>query len=237
MGADWTEPNINQWLKDKSHPNHAQAKLMRGIAKNVHYGNLNLQGAATLQTTISTGAGIEISIEEAKAAIDAWKGAYPQVSQFQQELVNKANQVLPVVEANLLGINEIRAKSKFGLGYVRTITGRSVFLPKYLNRDNKLSVKGPDACAAFWTMAEADIIKLAIAFCVLVFDQHPEWLAHIACCCHDEIVAVCKSEFALNVAEVVQYQMEFCMKHYIKSISVSENEPTSKLICNSWADK
>jgi hypothetical protein len=93
-GDNWTEENIRNWAKDKTHCNHQEASLLRAIAKSVHYGSQNLQGAKTLAKTIRIGTGISISLEQAKQANLAWKQTYPILAQFQHQIIRNANEGL-----------------------------------------------------------------------------------------------------------------------------------------------
>jgi hypothetical protein len=140
----------------------------------------------------------------------------------------------------VLGISEICQRTKFGLGYVRSLTGRGVFLPKYpqlVGEGKLLGVTGKDATAAYWTMAEADIIKMALGNIIWVFDQHPCWQAHIGNMAHDEVDARANSDYALDVAAAIQSSMRSAMRQFIHCIPVDEGEPKSSLICHSWAEK
>ncbi|MEQ8463537.1 hypothetical protein [Coleofasciculus sp. E1-EBD-02] len=197
--------------------------------------------------------GIVLSDESAKNSIKAWRQTYKVLASFQQSIVEKANHELPSV----LGINPIQSRSKFGLGYVRCLTGRGVFLPKWRQnvedgREQKIegkrkkfnglystlvSVKSPDANAAYWTMCEADIIKTFLAYCVAAFDAHPEWEAWVGNCCHDEADIFGKEEFGVEIASAVQMAMERAMGIVIQDIPVSEDECPERLLGNCWTDK
>ncbi len=236
IGADWTEDNIRIWVKDKSHANHKTAALLRAVSKNVHYGSMNLQGFKMLQKTIRTGSGISLSDQEAQESQSGWKKTYAGVAAFCHKIIKEANCTLPSV----LGIQEISALTKFGLGYVRCLTGRGVFLPKYpqeFGKQKSLSVKGPDATAAFWTMAEADIIKMALGTIIAQFDCHPEYGAHIGNMAHDEVDAIAHSDYAVEVATAIQTSMRCAMRQFIHCIPVDEGETPESLICGSWAEK
>ena len=236
LGSDWTEDNIRIWIIDKSHPHHKTAALLRSVSKNVHYGCLNLQGFKTLQKTIRTGSNINLTDREAKTSQEGWKQTYKGVAKFQRQIIKEANNTLPPV----LGISEICQRTKFGLGYVRSLTGRGVFLPKYpqlVGEGKLLGVKGPDATAAFWTMAEADIIKMALGNIISIFDQHPCWQAHIGNMAHDEVDAIANSDYAPDVAAAIQSSMHCAMRQFIRSIPVDEGEQKESLICHSWAEK
>jgi|GEM_PF-2125020 len=253
MGSDWTEENIRRWTLDKHHVNYGQASRLRAMSKSVHYGSQNLQGWRTLQKTIRTKSGIVLSDESAKNSIKAWRQTYKVLASFQHSIVEKANHNLPSV----LGIHLIQSRSKFGLGYVRCLTGRGVFLPKWRQnvedgREPKIegkwkkpnglystlvSVKSPDANAAYWTMCEADIIKTFLAYCVAAFDAYPEWEAWVGNCCHDEADIFGKEEFGVEIASAVQMAMEQAMRIVIKDIPVSEDECPERLLGNCWTDK
>ncbi|MFB2980262.1 hypothetical protein [Microseira sp. BLCC-F43] len=99
-----------------------------------------------------------------------------------------------------------------------------------------LGVTGKDATAAYWTMAEADIIKMALGNIISIFDQHPCWQAHIGNMAHDEVDAIALSDYALSAA-VIQSSMLCAMRQFIRTIPVDEGEPKSSLICHSWAEK
>ncbi|OKH30916.1 hypothetical protein NIES2119_30040 [[Phormidium ambiguum] IAM M-71] len=236
LGDDWTEDNIRIWVKDKSHANHQTAAMLRAVSKNVHYGSMNLQGFKTLQRTIRTGSGISLTDKEAQSSQSGWKKTYAGVAAFCQKIIREANCTLPSV----LGIEEIKRRTKFGLGYVRCLTGRGVFLPLYPQEfgENKcVSVKGPDATAAFWTMAEADIMKLALGEIIARLDSHPEYGAHLGNMAHDEVDAIANSDYSLEVATIIQSSMRYTMRQFIHCIPVDEGESAESLICDSWAQK
>jgi hypothetical protein len=100
-----------------------------------------------------------------------------------------------------------------------------------------VSVKSPDANAAYWTMCEADIIKTFLAYCVAAFDAHPEWEAWVGNCCHDEADIFGKEEFGVDIASAVQMAMEQAMGIVIQDIPVSEDECPERLLGNCWTDK
>lgn len=236
LGYDWTEDNIRNWVKYKSHPNHQMAAMLRAVSKNVHYGSMNLQGFKTLQKTIRTGSGISLTDKEAQSSQSGWKRTYAGVAAFCQKIIREASCTLPSV----LGIEGIKGRTKFGLGYVRCLTGRGVFLPLYPQEFGKgasVSVRGPDATAAFWTMAEADIIKMALGEIVFQFDRHPEYGAHLGNMAHDEVDAIAQEDYAVEVATVIQSSMHHAMRQFIHSIPVDEGETAESLICASWAQK
>lgn len=236
MGSEWTEENIRVWDKDKNHPNHPLAARLRAMSKSVHYGSQNLQGFRTLQNTIRTKSGIILSDSSAKNSITAWKTTYKVLAKFQRQIIQDANNCLPTV----LGIESICPRTKFGLGYVRCLTGRGVFLPKWPQKysaHRELSVRGPDANAAYWTMCEADIIKTFLAYCIAAFDTHPEWEAWVGNCCHDEGDLFGKEEFGIEIASAVQNAMRQAMRTVIKDIPVDEGENPKSLLGNSWTDK
>jgi DNA polymerase I-like protein with 3'-5' exonuclease and polymerase domains len=235
MDAGWNEGNLTRWKQDKSHPNHHPAASLYALAKTVHYASLNLSGNARIRSIIGlAGNHREIALEEARLLVGAWRQTYPVLARFQRELTDRASNCLPRV----LGISSIAAKSRFGLGYVRCITGRGTYLPKWPNNNSRQpSVRGPDACAASWTLAEADIVKLAVGLCVERFDANPDWEAHLANVCHDELLAVCAIDRALDVANCLLECTNAAVGTFIKSIAVSETVQPGQLICSDWSQK
>ncbi|PSF33473.1 hypothetical protein C7H19_20095 [Aphanothece hegewaldii CCALA 016] len=233
FGKEWTEENIATWLKNKSRPNFAVAKRLRAVAKAVHYGSLNLQGWRTLQQTILSQGNIHLSDEEAKSALNSWQKTYRVLAKYQRSLIQKASKaVIPV-----LGIDEIYAKTRFGLGYVRSLTGRGVFLAKYPKQHQGVLVQGTEATAAAWSMAEADMVKRAMGELLLIFDMNSQWQAQIVNCCHDEIIVQCLTESALAVAKTVQSTIHRCLSEFIVDLPVDEPVNPQSLICQSWDEK
>lgn len=238
LGEEWTEENIKHWKNDKTHPNNERAALLRSVSKSAHYGAQNGSGAKRHQQTVRVGSGIELSLEEAKLHTNSWKNTYSTLAQFQRQIVRNANKFKP----SILGLAEIESCTKFGLGCVKSISGRYVFLPKYPEDfgDKKLcSVRLPDACAAFWTLTEATIIKLSKAKFLAIYDQHPEWIGKVwlGNSCHDELNVIAATKYAVQVATAVQQAMRKSMSQFITVVPVHKNELPESIICNSWADK
>ncbi|MBO3458461.1 MAG: hypothetical protein KME33_13575 [Aetokthonos hydrillicola CCALA 1050] len=238
FGQEWTEENIKHWKNDKTHPYHSQAALLRLVSKNAHYGSQNGSGPKRHQETVRVGSGIELSLAEAKLHISSWKNTYSTLAQFQWQLVQDANKFKPSV----LGLAEIEARTKFGVGCVKSLSGRYVFLPKYpqdFGDRKQRSVRLPDACAAYWTLTEATIIKLAKAKFIEIYDQHPEWVGKvwIGNSCHDELDVISNTKYAQDVASTIQQAMRWSMSQFISLVPVHRNEPPESIICNSWADK
>ncbi|KYC34931.1 hypothetical protein WA1_50370 [Scytonema hofmannii PCC 7110] len=238
LGKEWTEENIKRWKNDKTHPNHPQASLLRSVSKNAHYGCQNGSGPKRHQETVRVGSGIELSLSEAKLHISSWKKTYSTLAQFQWQIVQDASKFKPPV----LGLAEIEARTNFGVGCVKSLSGRYVFLPKYpqdVGDRKRRSVRLPDACAAYWTITEATVIKLAKARFIEIYDQHPEWVGKvwIGNSCHDELDVIAAVEYACEVAKTTQEVMRWSMSQFISLIPVHKNESPESIICDSWADK
>ncbi len=238
LDEQWTEENIKHWKNDKTHPNNSQASLLRSVSKNAHYGCQNGSGPKRHQETVRVGSGIELSLSEAKLHINSWKNTYSTLAQFQWQLVQDANKFKPPV----LGLAKIESRTKFGVGCVKSLSGRYVFLPKYpqdFGERKQCSVRLPDACAAYWTLTEATIIKLAKAKFLEIYDQHPEWLGEvwIGNSCHDELDVISATKYAQDVANTIQQAMRWSMSQFISLVPIHRNEPPESIICNSWAEK
>jgi hypothetical protein len=73
-------------------------------------------------------------------------------------------------------------------------------------------------------------LRQALGDLVLIFDQFPHYQAHIGNMCHDEIDVVCDSNYALEVAAIVQNTMRQAMANYITIIPVDEAVSPQSLI-------
>ncbi|NET07804.1 MAG: hypothetical protein F6K09_08775 [Merismopedia sp. SIO2A8] len=229
LGEMWTAKNIGKWRKDKAHPNYEKAKLLRAVSKKVFYGSLNSQGWRTLQKTARADAGIQMSDQEAKDAIQAWRTTYQVLYQYQSQIQQEAQKQV----YSFPGVQE-------SFGKVRGLSGRRIFLPlvpSFLDR-KKSEVKITDAVSFVWTSTEADIIKLALNGIWNEFQAHPEWDAHICNCVHDEIDCVVKDSYALQGAKAVLKWMHAAMKLFITDIPVDEPGSTpEQMLCKCWSEK
>ncbi|RUR77068.1 DNA polymerase I [Chlorogloeopsis fritschii PCC 6912] len=230
QGRDWTPDYITKARKDKSNPDNAIASQLRQLAKPVFYGSLNCQGAMTLKVTVQKDCGLELSEEESKAAIAAWKETYAGIHRFQQQTHRKANSRRYTFDF---------CKGEFGL--VTGASGRKAYLPMRISdfsRDKTPQVKISDCSSFVWTSCEADIIKGAMGVFLLRCDENPEWGVRICNMAHDEVDVICNKDFAPKVAEVLQANMRAAMAFFIKTIPPDDlsSKPDS-LIVNSWADK
>ncbi len=226
LGTDWTVENVAKWCKDKSNPNQKKAKTLRDVAKNCFYGGINVQGKATLQSTVAK-VGIQMDLESCDSAIKAFRRAYSGIYAFQKQIHSEANK----------HNHDFKLGVKFGSTY--GLSGRRAFLAKYENKFNgREEVKISDVCSFQWMSTEADIIKTAIAQVHEVFLANPHWNAHLCNLCHDELNAECDSTYELEVATVVCEAMDKAMAIYIKDLPVNEAGATAdKAIARSWADK
>ncbi len=230
QGKNWTHEYINKARKDKSNPDHIECAKLRQAAKPTFYGSLNAQGWRTLQQTALTDAGVEMTEDDAKQAMQAWRSAYKDLYQFQLSNLEESNKR----EYTFKGIQGV-------FGEVRGLSNRRIFMLKHksdFRPNDPPSIKLTDCSAFTWTSSEADIIKLALGQFVLECDQHPEWEAHLSNIAHDELDVTCKEEFALAVAKCLWVQMAGAMHVFIKSIPVTDSEGTpDTFIVKSWADK
>ncbi|XHX80913.1 MAG: DNA polymerase [Stenomitos frigidus ULC029] len=229
LGGDWKPESIKKWAKDKSHSNHKRAKELRTAAKSVHYGSLNCQGGKTLQATVKTDAGVEMSLDQAKGAIKFWKEKFSTLAAYQQQVHRTAN----TFSETFPGINATFAK-------VVGFSGRRLYLekrPAYF--DGKPDeCKLTDAVSFVWTSTEADVVKMGMAWVQKHTDAHPEWDAWCCNCAHDELDYCVKEEYALDLARVVFVSLQAAMKVFLKVVPADEADAKPEaMICNSWQDK
>lgn len=230
QGLDWDWAYIAKNRKNKSHGDSRKCEELRVAAKPSFFGSLNAQGWKTLQDTARTEAGIEMSDELAQQAIQAWRTTYRTLFQFQRDHHRKCNRT----HATFPGVKGIWAE-------VRGLSGRRCFMQKMtstFDESRKPEIKLTDAVSFVWTSCEADVIKIAMAGCLLEADNHPEWELKLVNCCHDELDFTVREEYAVEAAKTVRLMMAGAMRLFIKSIPVEEEGAKAEsMICSSWAEK
>jgi len=235
LGLDWTPENILKWRKEKDHPNAALAESLRKTSKNVNYGSLNAQGAATLQNTMMTARdSVFVELKDCKEMLMGWREFYSVLSSAQRKIFDAGNSY------------DIRLPGKSGVfGQVIGLSGRRVFFQKFPQtrwvdgeKTVYLGIKFTDAISSVWLGTEAHIIKRALGLLVQEIDSHPEWDWKISNAPHDEIDTVVKEEFALEAANIQIQIMDDCMREWIKTIPVNEKDvDPASYICKSWSEK
>lgn len=226
LGPDWTLENLSKWKKDKDHPNHQKVVELRQLAKPAFYGGLNGQGPRTLQQTIHTDKNnpVNISLQDAKNAIEAFRSAYEGLVAFQKKVNRIANSTTTVFDDR-------------PYGEVRGLSGRRLYLPKErYGEQDEVSVKFTDCVAFVWMSTEADIMKIVLSQTLKVIDFF-KLDAYICNFPHDEINLIVKEDQAEMLAEKVSTIMDRAMRMFIKTIPVSDNKDFREMICQSWSEK
>jgi DNA polymerase I-like protein with 3'-5' exonuclease and polymerase domains len=235
-GKDWDDKYIAKNRKNKSSPDQSTCELYRQVAKPTFYGSLNAQGWATLQKTAKTDVDIDLSDEDAKAAIKAWRDLYRDLYLFQLKVHREGSKALNAF-----------AFCPGEFGEVRGHSNRRIFMPLLLSKykndkptlsDIKLEIKNTDCVSFVWTSCEADIIKLAMGLFLLNCDKHPEWKAKQRNIAHDELDVTCNPDYKLEVATALQSHMRSAMAKFIKLIDPDDmTAKPESLLVNSWVDK
>lgn len=225
LGPEWTPENIAKWKKG-GHENSVKAKTIRAVSKTVFFSQLNAAGPGTLQVGLQTADDpIEVTIDEAKQAIEAWKNTYSVLADYQLKITQQANST----DVEYGGLH---------YGVTRSICGQRIHLEKYPTKYGGVAVK-PSDCSAFqWMSTEGCLMRRVMYRMMKEIDSHPEWGAWIANFCHDELDYIVDEEYAVEFAKLAQYHMDLAMSEYVKIIPPNEpdNKPESS-ICNSWAEK
>ena len=229
MGDSMTFEEMTEIYKDKNHPKYNDVRRYRGMAKNVFYGSLNLQGYRTLQATILNQTGELLSDDQAKNIIANFKEGYVGLSSYMNNICKDANKAQHTFHK--LGIHKEYA-------CIQGLTGRHSYHAKMPSHYGGDSAKSNDMVAFVWASTEADIMKWSAIRLYRLFTQNPHWEARIANFVHDELDVYCSEKFALEVATATVNIMDEEMKKIIKCIPVNDpgNSP-EKAIVFSWADK
>lgn len=224
-GYDWSPEDITRYRKDKTSPYQKLATQLRNVAKNVFYSSLNVGGALRLQQTIAKG-GMQVTLDECKVMIKAWRDTYSGIAAYQRKIHVLANAGHGVIDGHPFGV-------------FRTPTGFRAHLHKWENSySGKLECKPSDVCSVSWMHTEAMAIKRAATVIQNEFDRHSHWNAYMTNFCHDEIDFEVSSDFALEASAYVLWAMDSCLAEYVRAIPVNEkNIKPEDLLVNSWADK
>ncbi|MEN8443700.1 MAG: plasmid replication protein, CyRepA1 family, partial [Cyanobacteria bacterium J06555_13] len=190
VGEDWDGDTIAKLRKQQT-PDGARAKSYRDTAKNTFYGFLNGAGPHRLQEQIAANTGKKPELEEVKAAVEGCKTLYPNIVQFQKDLMTG-------LESTTLALN--------GSEYVVSTTreGSRILLEKVESRYRPGFYEPPytQSLAATWTRIEATAVKRALVELHQVAEDRPELQIKLRGYIHDEVDITCSPEHAVEVAQI-----------------------------------
>lgn len=224
-GLSWSAEYINAARKDKSHPDHSQAKTFRDIAKTTFYSWLNGAGAVRVQSQLLVDTGITASLEDCKQALDGCKAKFPGINALIRDNLRTMN-------TNPISFNG-RA---FGVNH--TSDGFRLILEMHPNHDDKLEVPYNAAIASTWSRIEATAMKRALVAVSALAEDNPEWGLEVWNYVHDEIDVLCRQDFASIALPEVNAAIGDCFAGVLQNGCPDGRETNwEKLVVNSWAEK
>lgn len=225
VGEDWDGDTIAK-LRKQPTPDGARAKSYRDTAKNTFYGFLNGAGPHRLQEQISANTGQKPELDEVKAAVEGCKTLYPNIVQFQKDLMAS-------LESTTLALN--------GSEYVVSTTreGSRILLEKVESRYRPGYYEPPftQALAATWTRIEATAVKRALVELHQVAEDRPDLQIKLRGYIHDEVDITCAPEHAVEVAQLANDCIGNHFAALLDYVSDGRETNPAKLIASSWAEK
>jgi DNA polymerase I-like protein with 3'-5' exonuclease and polymerase domains len=240
-GIKITFDEAKKIAEDKQHPLYKELKNRRLGCKSTNYAKINLSGVQTLKKQMETmPIPILMSEEQVEELIDTWNDLYAVFYQAQRRHIRKVNSYRH-------DFKDLGVVGEYGES--RALTGRRLLLVKEWKKPRERpdgsmsegywSVKATDAVSFIWMGTESDLIKHAMGQLVTIFDAHPEWDVVWANMAHDEIDLDCHTEYAIEVATVVQREFQAAMTWAgIVDLPVDELDARpEKLIKSDWSAK
>lgn len=227
VGKNWTKEDIATIRKQKGTPDGDLATTLRNISKNVFYGWLNGAGAFKTKETINIG-GYQCEIEFAKEILDLLGVSFPGIKAFHDKIKEQ-------IRTNIIEFPGCALPYTWATG----ISGRRVFLPVWPTNDKGYGgAKPTDALMCCWMTVEADAVKMATHLIRIAADKNPEWELRLVNCCHDELDATCKEEFAEQAGHAVWLAMQSSLAYFVKAIPAYEDPYSAKnVVCDNWSEK
>lgn len=209
------------------------------IAKSRDYGKigfysyLNQAGGYTLQTTFASW-GIVVDLDYCYTLIKALRRVYKGLYKFVLKAVAEANSYdIDISKFNYLDFSGKKLTGHYGV--VRGLTGGRNLCLKIKNKEGKLEVPFTDTISFMWLSSEANIIKTAMGKIREEFLDNPHWEAALVNMAHDEVEAMCKKEYATEVAYTVGICIRRELERFIDSIPVEKPGLDYKsFICQDW---
>ncbi|ESA35107.1 hypothetical protein N836_13665 [Leptolyngbya sp. Heron Island J] len=225
VGVDWDGDTIAK-LRKLHTPDGIRAKSFRDTAKNTFYGFLNGAGPHRLQEQIAANTGVRPSLEEVKGAIEGCKILYPNIVQFQKDLMTS-------LESTTLALN--------GSEYVVSTTreGSRILLEKVESRFHPGRYEPPftQSLAATWTRIEATAVKRALVELHQLAEDRPELQIKLRGYIHDEVDITCSPDHAKEVAQLANDCIGNHFAAMLDYVSDGRESDPMKLIATSWAEK
>ncbi|MEM9804538.1 MAG: plasmid replication protein, CyRepA1 family [Cyanobacteria bacterium P01_D01_bin.56] len=225
VGEDWNGDTIAK-LRKQPTPDGARAKSYRDTAKNTFYGFLNGAGPHRLQDQIAANTGKKPELEEVKAAVEGCKTLYPNIVQFQKDLMKG-------LDKTTLGLNNAE--------YVISTTreGSRIMLEKVESRFRPGFYEPPftQSLAATWTRIEATAVKRALVELHQLAEDLPEMEIKLRGYIHDEVDITCAPEYSGEVAKLANDCIGNHFAAMLDYVSDGRESDPTKLIADSWAEK
>ena len=225
VGEDWDGDTIAK-LRKQPTPDGARAKSYRDTAKNTFYGFLNGAGPHRLQEQISANTGQKPELDEVKAAVEGCKTLYPNIVQFQKDLMTN-------LDSTTIPLN--------GTEYVVSTTreGSRILLEKVESRYNPGIYEPPftQSLAATWTRIEATAVKRALVELHQIAEDRPELQIKLRGYIHDEVDITCSPDHAKEVAQLANDCIGNHFAAMLDYVSDGRESDPMKLIATSWAEK
>ncbi|QBQ73099.1 DNA polymerase A [Nodularia phage vB_NspS-kac65v151] len=206
-------------------------KPIRASCKNVVYSGLNCGSAPTLQNTIKTGQKRDVPLEICEAMVNAFPDVFPEIAKLRTSLWKQGNNKKIQIDGHWYGVLQTDFCPNKTEGYMR----RSYVFCKNSGDGRPYMPQG--AIANVWLKTESDIMKSGIAkvYQEAVFTD--KYDLRLGLICHDEIVATCTQQQALDCAEIVKNSMLAAMKRFTgNGVMVYEDMEKSaeSLIMGGW---
>lgn len=226
LGLDWTFEHISVARKDKSHPDYAQANMLRNTAKNTYYGWLNGGGAERIQKQITANTGSEPELKACEAAIEGCKSLYPKVLEYRKSLMKHLMRTAVRIDDRLLAVNSLS-------------DGSRILLPLCPSKwhPGELEVPFTQALASIWTRIEATAMKRALPKIQALSKANPQWALKMINYVHDEIDIEFDNRFAQEAVTSVNNLIGDEFQAQLTSVKDGRETDWQNLLVESWADK
>ena len=231
-------------VKSKVTPTELESEIAetRDHAKTAFYAFLNQSGSYTLQQSFKKD-GIILTIDQCQRLIDILREVYKGLYLFIKESMVKANSIN--IDLSKFGYKDVNGKLLEGnYGIIRGLCGgRNLALKSKQIKDGKVVKTSPeqiaytDSISFMWLSSEKSMIATVMGRLRLLFQQQLNWEANIINFAHDEMNIICKSDYAIEVANLVGMITKEELSKWITSIPVEEDSNYKSMIVEDWSKK